>query len=107
MHFCARGSKNGGKESGFNTTDGYVNHGEDVGVALGNGKWTNNVLLDMGKKAFWNGNGKGRRETWPWIFSCWQESHSWDHYSTLEDIWDQTKWEEMSQYVALNPGWPA
>jgi hypothetical protein len=42
------------------------------------------------------------------VFACWQESHSWDHYLTLEDIWDQdhTKWEEMSQYVALNPGWP-
>jgi hypothetical protein len=49
-------------------TDGYVSHGEDVGVALENGKGTNNVHLDMGKIAFWNGNGKGRRETWRRIF---------------------------------------
>ncbi len=35
-----------------------VNHSEDVGVTLGNGKGTNYVHMEMRKTAFWNGNGR-------------------------------------------------
>jgi hypothetical protein len=37
------------KRGGFNPSGGSVNHGEDVGVASGNGKGANNVHVNMGK----------------------------------------------------------
>ncbi len=37
---------------------GSVYHGKDVGVTLGNEKRTNYVHMEMGKTAFWNGNGR-------------------------------------------------
>jgi hypothetical protein len=58
---CARGRGNGGKRNGFDPTGCSVNHGEDVGISLGNGKGANNVHVDMGKTTFWNGDGKRRR----------------------------------------------
>ncbi len=55
------GSGRGGrKRNSLRPTGSSVHDGEDMGVALGGRKGTNQVNVNVGKTAGWNRNGCGR-----------------------------------------------
>jgi hypothetical protein len=53
-------SGRGRKRNGLNPTGGSVNDSEDVGVALGGRKGTDQVNMNVGKTTGRNGNGRRR-----------------------------------------------